>query len=104
MVDRRALVVFGGLLLFIIGVMWWVVISVPKQPLAAGNFERVWHQDNATQEWLLYDLRPDLAPFNTLGEMTPGETYWVLVLTDQTMKFNGKEYKLYVGWNLVTFR
>ena len=45
----------------------------------------VWSFYNATKQWSLFDLGPDLAEFNSISEMVSGRIYWFKVSENQTV-------------------
>lgn len=69
----------------------------------AKNLVKVWHFDNSTKGWHLYDARPLFAGANTLTQMTPGQCYWMFVQRDQTVTLAATEYQFHGGWNLISW-
>ncbi len=60
----------------------------------------VWMYHNATQSWILFDPRPEIAWANDLAEVSAGDILWVEVTEEAD--FQGET--LYEGWNLVAVR
>ena len=66
--------------------------------IEAGVLNRVFHYDNATQEWTLYDPDPAFAEFNDLTSVSSGDIVWVNLTAAAT--FQGQDLK--EGWSLVS--
>ena len=53
-----------------------------------GTLTRVWHLEPATQGWTFYDPNPDFADFNSLTEVSSGQT--VTIIMNATDTFQGR--------------
>ncbi len=73
--------------------------QVFKYPIRSGTLSTVWHYDNATQLWSLFDplLNGEMAELNDLTEVGSGDIVWVNV--SEPLFFQGNSLKS--GWNLV---
>ena len=67
------------------------------------NLVRVWNFNNSTKAWTFFDPRPAFALVNTIIDITPGEVYWINVLTSEIVTLNGQERALSAGWNLLSW-
>ena len=63
------------------------------------NLVRVWKFDPATQAWTFYDPRALFSSFNSIGEMSPGQFYYLVTADGQTASLNGQHRTLFGGWN-----
>ena len=78
--------------------------AVGLRPLLdSDNLVRVWSFNNSTKAWAFFDPRPTFAVANTIIEMTPGQVYWINVLTGQTAILNSQQRVLSNGCNLISW-
>ena len=64
--------------------------TVALQPvLETQSLTIVWSFYNAAKQWSFFDLRPDLAEFNSISEMVSGRIYWFKVSENRTVALNG---------------
>ncbi len=76
--------------------------QVFKQPIQVGALQAVWHYDNATQAWSLFDpnLPEDVSDLNDLDQVTSGDIVWIRLST--SLYFQGG--LLTEGWNLIALK
>ena len=71
------------------------------------NLVRVFYFNNATKMWYFNDPRPDFDDLNTLLELTPNQSYWILIRESQNVTLNGRAHTLtcHEGscWNIVVW-
>lgn len=71
--------------------------------ISANNLVRVWNFDNSSKAWAFFDPRPAFAAASTITGLVSGEVYWIKVASEQTATLNGKEVRLFAGWNVVAW-
>ena len=76
--------------------------QVFKEPIKVGALQAVWHYDNATQAWSLFDpnLPEDVSDLNDLEEVESGDIVWMKL--SASLHFQGK--RLTEGWNLISLK
>ena len=76
--------------------------QVFKYPIRSGVLSTVWHYDNATQLWSLFDssLNGEMAELNDLTEVGSGDIVWINVHRPQRFQ----EAELTAGWNLIALK
>ena len=76
--------------------------QVFKYLIRDGILLTVWHYDNATQSWSLFDpsLPTEMTELNDLTEVGRGDIVWLKLSKPEL--FQGKD--LFVGWNLVSLK
>ena len=70
----------------------------------SGALQRVWWLDSRSQEWKVFDPRPELAAFNTLTEvdLAANPPVVLAINVDRVSEFRGRI--LFQGWNYVVMR
>lgn len=63
------------------------------EPLG-NSLERVFYFDEVDKQWYFFDVRPEFADSNTLTELIPGASYWLLVNEPVSVELNGHERDL----------
>ena len=63
------------------------------------NLWRVFYYDLTTEDLTFYDPRPEFARVNNLFELVDGQIYCLKVSNDQGLALNGKERRLFAGFN-----
>ena len=76
--------------------------QVFKEPIKVGALQAVWHYDNATQAWSLFDpnLPEDVSDLNDLDQVTSGDIVWIRL--NASMYFQGG--LLTEGWKLISLK
>ncbi|MYC37895.1 MAG: hypothetical protein F4X66_13430 [Chloroflexi bacterium] len=76
--------------------------QVFKELIRDGSLSSVWHYDNATQSWSVFDplLSGEMASLNDLAVVDRGDIVWVNLIRPQ--QFQGAE--LTAGWNLIALK
>lgn len=76
--------------------------QVFKEPIKAGALQAVWHYDNGTQAWSLFDpnLPEDVSDLNDLQQVTSGDIVWLNL--SASLLFQGQV--LAEGWNLIALK
>lgn len=76
--------------------------QVLKYLIRDGFLMTVWHYDNATQSWSVFDpsLDGEMAELNDLTEVGSGDIVWVNLSQPQFFQ----ESELQAGWNLITLK
>ena len=69
--------------------------------IEAEVLDRVFHYDNATQKWTLYDPDPAFAEFNDLTSVSSGDIVWVKLTA--AAEFQGQSHEQ-AGWILVSIQ
>lgn len=64
-----------------------------------GKYTMVWHFDNSTGAWKLYNAANPAAA--TIAKLEAWKGYWIAVTEDCTLTVGGASIPLYKGWNLV---
>ena len=76
--------------------------QVFKELIKAGALSAVWHYDNATQSWSLFDpsLPDEASELNDLTEVSSGDIVWINLSDPQYFQ----ERDLAAGWNLIALK
>ena len=76
--------------------------QVFKYLIRSGVLSAVWHYDNATQSWSLFDssLNGEMAQLNDLTYVSSSDIVWVNMSEPQF--FQGSS--LIAGWNLISLK
>ena len=76
--------------------------QVFKELIRDGSLSAIWHYDNATQSWSVFDplLSGETASLNDLAVVASGDIVWVNLIRPQ--QFQGAE--LTAGWNLIALK
>ena len=71
--------------------------------LERGILVRVYHFDEASQEWTFYDPRPEFGAAISLTEMVPGQSYCFEISQNETVNLGGAAHSFPEGWILFTW-
>ena len=63
---------------------------------------RVWYLERSTQVWSFYDPDPDVAAFNTLTEVSSGQSVSIIISSGGSVEFQGTT--LYQGTNPISLQ
>ena len=63
---------------------------------------RVWFLERSTQVWSFYDPDPDVAAFNTLTEVSSGQSVSIIISSGESVEFQGMP--LYQGTNPIPLK
>jgi len=76
--------------------------QVFKELIRDGSLSAVWHHDNATQSWSVFDpsLSGEMAALNDLAVVDRGDIVWVNLHRPQRFQ----EAELTAGWNLISLK
>ena len=76
--------------------------QVFKELIRDGSLSAIWHHDNATQSWSVFDpsLTGEMAALNDLAVVDRGDIVWVNLHRPQRFQ----EAELTAGWNLISLK